>query len=318
MGIIKREMTENINEFVSKGDLLKSGGITLRKLLIQLYIRYRDDSISDLSAQLAFFLLLSLFPFLLFLLTLLSYTPLSAFELTENVKMLMPKEAGIFISGVIGELLKARSPVLLSVSALMTVWSASGGISALSRGLNKAYDNEEGRSFIKVKLMSVAFIIGIALLIIITLLFLVFGGVIGGFLDGLFSYTEETADFWMLLRYAIPLLITFFIFSMIYIFVPCCNIRFKEALPGAVFSTTGWIITSLVFSVYVNNLSDYTKIYGSIGGIVILLIWLYISCVIIILGGEINAAFAYFRKNLKQDKYENRDALPKWLKKRFR
>lgn len=296
---------------------MKSGRIKLKNLLIQMYIRFKDDSVSDLSAQLSFFSLLSMFPFLLFLLSLLSYTPVSAFELSEKIINLMPDGAGKFISGVIGEMLNARSPVLLSLSAVITIWSASGGISALSRGLNKAYDKEESRSFIKLKIMSVLFIIWMAIIIIITLIFLVFGGVIGSFISGLFSPPGAFMILWEALRYVIPLIIMFFTFASVYMFVPCCGIRFKEALPGAIFSTIGWIITSLLFSLYVSNFANYTKIYGSIGGIVIFFLWTYISCIIIILGGEVNATFSYYKNNIKTDKYENRKILPEWLGRRI-
>lgn len=296
---------------------MKSGRIKLKSFLIQIYIRYRDDGISDLSARLSFFLLLSMFPFLLFLLSLLSYTPVSAYEFAENITRFMPDDTGKFVAEVIGEMMNARSPVLLSISAIITIWSASGGISALSRGLNKAYDKEESRSYFKIKIMSVVFIIGIAALIIITLLFLVFGGAIGSFLSGLFSYPSESAALWELLRYAIPFFMMFLLFIMLYIFVPCCNIRFKEALPGAIFSTIGWIVTSLLFSFYTGNFANYTRLYGSIGGIVILLVWIYISCIIIILGGEINATFSYYRNNLKIDKYEDQKILPEWLRKKI-
>lgn len=296
---------------------MKSFGIKLKKFLIQIYVRYRDDNISDLSARLSFFLLLSMFPFLLFLLSLISYTPISAVEFTENIEGIMPKETGKLITEIIGEMLKARSAVLLSVSAIIIIWSASGGISALSKGLNKAYDKDESRSFLRIRLMSVVFIIGIAALIIITLLFLVFGGVIGSYISGLFSRPDAFIAFWGALRYAIPLLVMFLTFTLIYIFVPCCGIKLKEALPGAIFSTTGWIITSLLFSFYINNFTNYTRLYGSIAGIVILLIWIYISCIIILLGGEVNATFLYFKNNTRIDKYENQNIFPDWLKKRF-
>jgi membrane protein len=258
-----------------------------------------------------------MFPFLLFLLSLLAYTPVSAFELTENILKLMPGGAGKFISDVITEILKTKSPVLLSISAIITLWSASGGISALSRGLNKAYDKEESRSFFRLKIVSVLFIIGMAVIVIITLIFLVFGGVIGSFISGLFSSPAAFMILWEALRYAIPPFILFFMFALLYIFVPCCGIRFKEALPGAVFSTISWIITSLLFSLYVSDFVNYTKIYGSIGGIIIFLLWLYISCIIIILGGEVNATFSYYKNGVKKDKYENQRILPEWLRKRI-
>lgn len=283
-----------------------------------MYIRYRDDDISNLSAQLSFFILLSMFPFLLFLLSILSYTPVSALEFTENIIKLMPADVGSFISGVIKEMVNARSTVLLSLGAIITIWGASGGISALSRGLNKAYDNNETRSFIKIKLMSVFFTIGIAVLIIITLLFMIFGGIIGSFISELLAYPPAFMAFWGPLRYAIPIFIMFLTFSLLYIFVPCCKIKAREVLPGAMFTTIGWIVISLLFSFYVNNFTGFTRIYGSIGGVIILFIWIYISSIIIMLGGEINATFAYYRNNIKLDKYENKNILPAWLRKRLK
>jgi uncharacterized protein YqhQ len=128
----------------------------------------------------------------------------------------------------------------------------------------------------------------------------------------------ERLDLWVVLRYAVPIIIMFVMFSLLYVFVPCCSIRFKEALPGSIFSTAGWIIISLLFSFYVSNFANYTRVYGSIGGVIILLIWIYISCIIILLGGEINATFSYFRSNKKLDKYENQNILPSWIRKRLR
>ncbi len=285
-----------------------------KKFFIQLYIRIRDDDISSLSAQLSFSLLMSLFPFLLFLLSVISVTSISVPEFTENIIKFMPGDAGAFISDVISEMINAKSTVLLSISAVVTVWGSSRGIGALRKGLNKAYDKEEHRSFFKMKIMSIVFTIGIALLVIITLLSIIFGSLIGEFISGFFAFPQAFLKFWVILRYTVPITIMFIMFTLVYTCVPCCGIRFKEALPGSIFSTAGWIVTSLLFSFYADNISGYTRIYGSIGGIIILLIWIYISCIIIMLGGEINATFSYFRNNMSVEKYENPAMLPTWFK----
>lgn len=297
---------------------MKSQNNNVKGFLIQLYIRFRDDDITSLSAQLSFFLLLSLFPFLLFLLSLLSLTSITVLEFTEKIILFMPDDLGRFIANVVNEMMSAKSAVLLSVSAVITIWSAAGGIGALSKGLNKAYDKEESRPFLKLKAMSIAFTIGIAVLVIVTLLSLIFGSAIGEFLSRFFAFPQAFLELWVVLRYAVPVIIMFVMFSLLYVFVPCCGVRLKEALPGSVFATAGWIITSLLFSFYVENFANYAKVYGSIGGIIILLIWMYISCIIILLGGEINATFSYFRNGMHIDKYESDAVLPPWLRKKLK
>ncbi|MGE5495246.1 MAG: YihY/virulence factor BrkB family protein [Burkholderiales bacterium] len=292
--------------------------LSFKKFFIQLYIRFRDDDISSLSAQLSFSLLMSLFPFLLFLLSVASALPIPVAEFTEHIVKFMPGDAGAFIAEVISEMINAKSTALLSLSAVVTVWGSSRGIGALSKGLNKAYDKKESRSFFKMTVMSIVFTIGMALLVIITLLSIIFGSLIGEFLSGFFAFPQAFLELWVILRYAVPIALTFVIFTLVYTCVPCCGVKVKEALPGAVFSTAGWIVTSLLFSFYAANISGFTRVYGSIGGIIILLIWIYISCVIIMIGGEMNATFTYFRSNMNVEKYENPAMLPAWLKRRLK
>jgi membrane protein len=257
-----------------------------------------------------------MFPFLLFLLSLISNTSISVLDFTEKLIKFLPGDVRTFIANVINEMINAKSTVLLSISALITILSASGGIGALSRGLNKAYDNKESRSFFRLKAMSVVFTIGIALLIMITLMSLIFGSLIGEFLSRFFTFPNAFLELWTILRYAVPIMLMFLMFSLLYVFVPCCSIRFKEALPGSIFSTVGWIVISLLFSFYVSNFANYTRVYGSIGGVIILLIWIYISCIIILLGGEINATFSYYRSNKHIAKFESEDILPSWLRRK--
>jgi len=284
-----------------------------RDFIRHLYIRFMDDALMDLSAQLAFYLLLSLFPFLLFLLNLLGFTSISVSDLTLNLSRLIPNQAGAFLESVVREIAGARSTAVLSLSAVIAIWSASRGIGAISRGLNKAYDQTETRPFWKVAGISILFTLGMAVMVLSTLFFLIFGYVVTenvfSFLDGEKVY----ALLWSVLRFAVPIAIMGLVFTLIYIVMPNHRIRFKEALPGAIFTTLGWVVTSMLFSFYVNNFAGYTRIYGSIGGIIILLVWLQISSVIILLGGEINAVLNYFRSGKKLDKYENyKIKIPFW------
>lgn len=275
------------------------------RLIRQLYIRFQDDNVSALSAQLAFYLLLALFPFVLFLLNLISFTSITSVDFVENIAGFLPAEVETLFRNIVSELLGAKSPGLLSIGALVTLWSASRGISAISFGLNMAYDKRETRPFLKVAAITIVFTIGIAVMVLAALLFLIFGEVLARDIFSCLDGAEAFTKLWRVLRYIVPLVIMLFVFSLLFKFVPNCKLRFKHVLPGALIATIGWSAVSMIFSFYVNNFASYTRIYGSIGGIIILLIWLYISSLVVLLGGEVNAALEYLRSGQKIDKYEN-------------
>ncbi len=276
-----------------------------KKYAAQLFVRFKDDDIPSLSAQLTFYLLFSLFPFLLFLLNLFSLTTVSAQQFTDIISRFLPGDISAFFSGLVSEILGVKSAALLSVSAVATIWGASRGIHAISACLNKACDKKEDRPFWKVSVITVFFTLCMAVMVMATLLFLIFGRVIG---ESLFSYFHAELVFqwlWRVLRYVVPVAMMFLTFSLLYKHIPNCRHTFKGVFPGSIFSTAGWILTSLAFSFYVDNFAGYTRIYGSIGGIIILMSWLYVSSMVLLLGGELNAAVCYFRSGTKIDKYEN-------------
>ncbi len=276
-----------------------------KKYAAQLYVRFKDDDIPSLSAQLTFYLLFSLFPFLLFLLNILSFTAVSPEEFTENISRFLPGDVNVFFRDLVAEMLGARSAALLSISLVATLWGASRGIHAISACLNKACDKNEDRPFWKVTVITVFFTVGIAVMVMVTLLFLIFGRVIGRNILGYIHAEQAFPWLWTLLRYAVPIAMMFLVFFLLYKIIPNCRLTRREVLPGALFSSAGWILTSLVFAFYVNHFAGFTRIYGSIGAVILLMSWLYISSVVLLLGGEINAAVAYFKSGSKLDKYEN-------------
>lgn len=284
---------------------MKKGARKWGRLIKQLYIRFQDDNVSALSAQLAFFLLLALFPFVLFLLNLISFTSITSADFVENIAGFLPAEVETLFRDIVRELLGAKSTGLLSIGALVTLWSASRGISAISFGLNMAYDKRETRPFFKVAAITILFTLGIAIMVLAALLFLIFGEVLARDIFSCLDGAEAFTQLWRILRYIVPLAIMLFVFSLLYKFVPNCRLRFKHVLPGALLAAIGWAAVSVIFSFYVNNFASYTRIYGSIGGIIILLLWLYISSLVVLLGGEVNAALEYFRSGQRLDKYEN-------------
>ncbi len=254
----------------------------------RLYIRIRDDEVSGIGAQLAYYLLLSFFPFLIFLVTLVGYVDLSINQMMDLARQVVPGAAMDTVESILGEVTQGNG-TLLSIGMIATLWTASRGINAVIKGLNKAYDVEETRKFWQIRLVSLLSTLVLGVVLLVSILLLVFGRWIGDQLNRLLSYPPGFGQTWDLLQYVIPLVVLIAVFTALYWIAPNRQIKIREAVPGAVFATVGWVVTSLAFSFYVNNFSNFTKTYGSLGGIIILLTWLYLSSIIVMVGGEINA-----------------------------
>ena len=285
-------------------------------LLKELYIRFENHELSALGAQMTYYLILSMFPFLIFMMTLISYTPVTSEDILRHVEPLLATNAYLMIEGFLNEMLSANTKTLLSFGMLGTIWASSTGVKAVIRGLNKAYDTEEKRPFWKIRGIAILLTLGLGAVILISLAMLIFGQMIGDKLFKFFQYPAHFRSTWDLGTNLIPLLILFTVFIFIYRRIPIQYVSFREAIPGATFSTLGWVITSILFAYYVNNFANYTKIYDSIGGIIVLLIWLYISSIITLFGGEINAALSKLRNGDKsiQKKKEKPSLVDRFFK----
>ncbi|MBB5325001.1 membrane protein [Anoxybacillus tepidamans] len=264
--------------------------------------RFQEDEVSRLSAELAYFFLLSLFPFLIFLLTLLAYLPIPHEDVLSVVRQYAPKEAMDLIEANVHYIMNHQNGKLLSLGIIGAVWSASNGIAAIVRALNRAYDVEESRSFIVARGMAILLTLGMMVVIVVALLLPVFGKEIGLFLSSVLGVSEAFLTLWNTLRWTVSSLILFIVFTSLYYFAPNKRMHCKDVLVGALFATIGWIVTSLAFSYYVASFASYTSMYGSLGGIIILMVWFYLSGMIIVLGGELNAIFACEREGRKRER----------------
>ncbi|NHM31492.1 YihY/virulence factor BrkB family protein [Neobacillus terrae] len=263
-----------------------------KPLLKKLWERIQGDDLPGLSAQLAYFFLLSLFPLLIFLFTLLPYLPIPHQNIMGIIKGIAPKEALALINKNLKTIMSNHSGGLLSFGIIGTIWSASNGINALVRAFNKSYDVKESRSFIVARGMSILLTFGMIFVFLIALLLPVLGKGIGLFLFSYLGLTKQFLTLWGALRWLVSALILFVVFTGLYWIAPNLKMRCKSAIPGAIFATVGWIITSLGFSLYVGHFANYANTYGNIGAIIVLMTWLYLSAFIIIIGGEINAFYA--------------------------
>lgn len=251
--------------------------------------RINEDEVFAFSAQLAYYLLLSFFPFLMLLMLAVGLSNLNITDTLKYLQELLPISTYNLIESTVIEVLQGQKSNLLWVSIALAIWSSSSGFSALMRGLNLAYGVKETRGYLVTNLISIVCTIGVAVIILLTLALVVFGGVIRGYLIINLPFDNIIVFAWDILRFTILISVMVMVFALLYNLTPCKKLSWKAGFPGAVVTTLGWIVVSFLFSFYVNNFANYSRFYGSLGAVIILLIWLYITSVILILGGEINA-----------------------------
>ena len=261
----------------------------LWEFIKKLVNRINEDEIFALSAQLAYYLLLSFFPFLMLLMIVIGFSNISTTDTLKYLEGALPINAYNLIESTVIEVLGGQKGQLLGVSLALSIWSASSGFSAVIKGLNKAYGIKEQRGYIKGILISISSTIGVVVIILLTLFLVVFGGVIRQILIDNLPFDNIITFAWDILRFAILIIVMIFMFAILYHFAPCKKIKWGDGFPGAVTTTLGWILASFLFSFYVNNFSNYSRFYGSLGAVIVLMTWLYINSVILLLGGEINA-----------------------------
>lgn len=256
---------------------------------------FKDDIIGN-GAQLAYFLMLAFIPFLIFLITLIGKSRISSDDLLMFLSTIMPKTSFELIKTTIGTIIDTQRSDVMWGSIILAIWVSSSGFGAVIKGLNMSYDVQETRSYILRKFLSIVYTLLLAWTIAMTLLLFVFGGVIEKFIILKLHHQFLIKIFWYAGRYSIILIVMFIIFLFLYNVTPCKRLGWKEVMPGAIFTTIGWIITSLIFTFYVNNFNNYARIYGGLSAVFAIMIWLFISSLTLLVGGELNAYIIEYKK----------------------
>ena len=254
-----------------------------------LLFRFGLDNTSGMAAQLAYYFLLAIFPMLIFLLSIVPLFQIEPDVITGFIQDYAPSEISGLLEGIIGDVLQNSGGGTLSLGLILTLWSASNGMTALMNAFNVAYDVEDNRSLIHTKSLSVFFTLILSVSIILTFVLIVFGGQIGDLMFGVIGLDDEFQYVWNLVRSLLPLLLIFVVFFIMYMTAPNIKLKIKSVIPGTLFTTIAFLLASWGFSFYVSNFSNYSATYGSIAGVIILIFWLYITGVIIILGAQINS-----------------------------
>jgi len=259
--------------------------------------RLRDDSVSAFAAQAAFFIILSFFPFVMFLLTLLNYLPVSAKDLQIFSPGIFPENLAKLLHTVFSELMEKSSGTVLSVTVIAALWSASRGMLALVRGLNAVYGHKETRNYFLIRGVSMLYTLFFAALLIITLLLLVFGNQLYLFITAKLPFLGELALIVMSLRSLVTMAILTVFFLLLYLIIPNRKSRILRELPGAILTAGGWLGFSYLFSFYVDHKGTFSYIYGSLTTLAICMLWLYFCMYILFIGAEINVVIGTNKKS---------------------
>jgi membrane protein len=261
----------------------------------------RDDALG-IAAQLAYYLILALFPFILVLVSLLG--TFGSEELASEVlgyfQQVMPEQAYEIIKDFTDNIIsgKAEAPGLFTFGILFTIWAASGAFAALINALNRAYDVQETRPFWKVRGIAILMTLGLSVLILIGVLLLVLGPQIGEAIANVFGLERTFLVVWEVARWPVALFFMMFTVALLYYFAPDVDQPFRWITPGGLIGVVLWVLASVGFNFYVSNFGSYNKTYGSIGAVIVLLLYLYISSLTILFGATLNATLVRMKEEI--------------------
>jgi len=254
--------------------------------------RINRHCLSAFAGQACLFTIISFFPFVMFLLTLIRYLPITESALLQMCTRVLPSAFSSFVVSIINEIYSKSTGTLLSITVVTALWSSSRGFLTIIKGLNTIYNIRETRNYLRVRMMAIFYTLVFAVLLIVTLVVLVFGNKLYrelvSFSPALGNLLQLIAD----IRTALGLFLLFIFFLLLYIFIPNRKGGMLQELPGAVLASLGWLCFSYLFSIYIDHFANYSYTYGSLTAIVLLMLWLYACMYILFIGGELNSIIA--------------------------
>jgi membrane protein len=266
--------------------------LTPKQFVKEVYREYVRDNVSDSAAILSYYFVFSLFPFLVVLATLTAYIPgvkTSIATMLSRAHAILPPQAMSLIDQHVRGLINEPRPKLLTIGLLVTLYSASRGVDAVRRALNLAYDVKESRPFWKTEGIAIGMTIGGALLVLLSVSGLIVGGDLGLWLAERLHIAHAYVVAWSWLRWPVTAAVIMLCAALGYYLLPDVEQQFKFITPGSVSGTLVWLAATWGFSQYAAHFGSYNVTYGSIGGVIVLMTWFYLSGLVFLLGGEINA-----------------------------
>jgi membrane protein len=250
-----------------------------------------EDDIFGLAAQLSYYFFLALFPAILFLLAVASFFPLDSLtdDLGRTLGPFVSSEVLTLIQEQMQRLANAESGGLLTFGVLSAIWSSSAALVSIIDALNRAYDIEEGRSWWKVRLIAIGLTIGVAIFVLCSLSLVLIGPSVATYLGKATGWGAPFEWVWLITQWPLALLLVSTAIGLVYHFAPDAEQDWAWITPGAIVATVLWLFVSLGFKLYIANFTDYNASYGAVGGVIVLLLWFYVSSLAILVGAEMNA-----------------------------
>lgn len=269
---------------------MRARDIHWKKLGKDLLQQIRDDHLPNGAAALAFYMVLAIFPAAIFGLSLLPYLPIPNLEqaIMDAVRQALPGRAADMLTSTIDGVLSHRSGGLLSFGFLFTIWSASNGLYAVMQQLNVVYDVAERRPFVKARAIALLLTLSFFVLVVGAFGLIVFGGMLQSYVGDHLGWSAGLRVVFAVLRWIIIVAAVHLAFALVYYLGPNVEQRFVLVTPGSVFATVALLVASFGFKLYVSSFANFDAVYGSLGAVIILLMWLFVAGWVILLGGEIN------------------------------
>ncbi|WP_409304343.1 YihY/virulence factor BrkB family protein [Peribacillus sp. SCS-155] len=255
----------------------------------QLGNEIKEDRATGLAAEQSYYYMLAIFPLLILLLSIVPYFNIDPQKALNFMSSIMPSDTSDIFKENVVKIVSERNGGLLTFGILGTIWSASNGMNAFIHSMNVAFDVEETRSFFKTRLVSIALTFGLIVAFLVALVLPVFGNVLIDLIKYIIPVPQQLEFLFSILRWVIAIVVISIVLAFMYRFAPNKHYPFRQVIPGAIVATVLWQLISLAFSFYVNHFGNYTSTYGSIGGVIVLMLWFYLTGLALVIGGEINA-----------------------------
>ena len=283
-----------IDESPAVTSIWRLGGLNWRTLARRVWNELYRGSLLTHAAALAFYFLFALFPLLIFLITLLGFFVDRGSDLRASLfaylRRVIPSSAFVLINTTLDEISTNAGGARLSLGLFAALWFASLGIAALSESLNAMYGVRESRPWWRVRSSAISLTAVLVILILGALLLVVYGGEIGGHIAGYFDQGTLFATAWTILQVPLAVVFVLVAFAMVYYFAPdLYDQKWYWITPGSIVGVALWLLVSAVLRIYLRYADSYSVTYGSLGGVIILMLWFYVTGVAILLGGKMNA-----------------------------
>ena len=266
-------------------------GLSMVQFAKELVHEAKEDDISNGAAVLAYYLMLAIFPAMIFIMAVIPYLPIAHVDqaITDLLRQALPASAADMFTGVVHEVTGEQRGGLLSFGLLGALWATSSGMNAIMQQLNITYDVQESRSFVKARLIAVALSVMFAVLVLGGLSLIVLGGQIQDWLGARFGLHQWLLGFFVVFRWVVIFLGLLLAFALIFYLAPDVKQRFVFITPGSLVAVLLLVVASIGFAWYTQNFGHYSATYGSIGAVIVLMLWLYLVGLVILGGSEVNA-----------------------------